>query len=291
MATTASIDILKLLHLNATYSSIAYEDDTVARQLFSELGVEHSMFFSGVSTQAYVGKGPGGKTVISFRGTEGTCVADIVTDVRFKKVSYKVGKVHEGFKLALDEVYSYLVAHLEGITTKDSKIVINGHSLGGALALLCATRLKLEEGYKDVTLYTFGQPKAGDKEFIEKVEELFKDEYFRVVNDEDVVPKLPTYWKMKFDHNDTVYFIDDDPKITKQAEGYAIISNLVEYVADAFEAHTSNEGDAFKALAKENAKEAVEDHSILQYISQLSIAIEKLEMIGKVKINENESHA
>lgn len=290
MGKVPKINILKLLHLYATCSSIAYEDDKKARELFSEMKIEHSMFLSGVSTQIYVGKDSEGKTIISIRGTEGDCAADLVADIRFKKVPYKVGMTHEGFKLALEEVYPCLVAHLKTIATKESEVVINGHSLGGALAVLCGIRLKLEEGYKNVTLYTFGQPKVGDKEFIDELEKHFKDKYFRVVNDEDVVPKLPTYWKMNFDHNDTVYFINDDPIVQKQPEGYDLVANALEYASDFFKELSSDNTD-FERLFKTNGKELVDDHSIFQYISQLSIAIEKLEEIEKNKVNENDSQA
>ena len=40
-----------------------------------------------------------------------------------------------------------------------------GHSMGAALATICAMDVKFKVGLKDVRLYTFGSPRVGNAEF------------------------------------------------------------------------------------------------------------------------------
>lgn len=47
---------------------------------------------------------------------------------------------------------------------RDAKLIVTGHSLGGAMAVLCALDLKELHGKIDY-LYTFGQPRVGNQKF------------------------------------------------------------------------------------------------------------------------------
>ena len=76
-----------------------------------------------------------------------------------------------------------------------SALWITGHSLGGALAVLAAARLALDIDksiYKSINgLYTFGQPRVGNRVFVKALDEEIKPRYFRFVNDNDIVPRVP----------------------------------------------------------------------------------------------------
>ena len=75
-----------------------------------------------------------------------------------------------------------------------SNILVTGHSLGSALALLGALDIKLyfNISSKMMRLYTFGQPRVGDKSFSEFVGMQFNENnYYRVVNYDDMVVHLP----------------------------------------------------------------------------------------------------
>jgi hypothetical protein len=77
----------------------------------------------------------------------------------------------------------------------DAKVFITGHSLGGALATLYGAMLfyNAENGITDklAAIYTFGQPRVGDKEFAKYGKKHLKDHYFRVVYCNDIVPRVP----------------------------------------------------------------------------------------------------
>ncbi|KAJ7520616.1 hypothetical protein O6H91_19G013700 [Diphasiastrum complanatum] len=83
-------------------------------------------------------------------------------------------------------------------THKDAKIYITGHSLGGALACLYSALLyhskESELADKIGGVYTFGQPRVGNDEFVNFYNEKLTqpvNRYFRVVYNDDLVPRIP----------------------------------------------------------------------------------------------------
>eukprot|EP01007_Sphenomonas_quadrangularis_P003483 NODE_69_length_2300_cov_246.337628_g49_i0.p1 GENE.NODE_69_length_2300_cov_246.337628_g49_i0~~NODE_69_length_2300_cov_246.337628_g49_i0.p1 ORF type:complete len:708 (-),score=235.51 NODE_69_length_2300_cov_246.337628_g49_i0:148-2271(-) len=147
--------------------------------------------------------------VLVFRGTEGTKLRDIWADLNaFPVVDWKCYrpekleaaknkpakiKVHAGFKNALDDVWPEVVEVAKAAYAAGKKIFICGHSLGGALATLCAARLAL--GLRDqvdiFAVYTYGCPRVGNMKFAEKCDKIFGDRHFRYVNNNDMVPGVP----------------------------------------------------------------------------------------------------
>ncbi|EPB80279.1 triacylglycerol lipase [Ancylostoma ceylanicum] len=80
----------------------------------------------------------------------------------------------------------------------DWDIWISGHSLGGALATLAASNIvesRIAEDPDKVKLVTLGQPRVGDKDFAEALDDQVEYSY-RIVHWMDVVPSLPKtgYW-------------------------------------------------------------------------------------------------
>jgi hypothetical protein len=68
---------------------------------------------------------------------------------------------------------------------------ITGHSLGGALALMSAWRFR--KNFVEVhQVYTFGAPMIGNAAAADAYKAAFPDRIFRLVDDRDFVPKLPT---------------------------------------------------------------------------------------------------
>ena len=72
---------------------------------------------------------------------------------------------------------------------RNSKIMMTGHSLGGALSVMGAAFL--QNTYKNVEcLYTLGQPRVGNDKFAAFMTE-FIPNTFRIVNYGDQVPHIP----------------------------------------------------------------------------------------------------
>lgn len=72
---------------------------------------------------------------------------------------------------------------------RDAKLIITGHSLGGAMAVLCALDMKEIFGNVDV-LYAFGQPRVGNQKFADFIQAQVPN-YYRIVHNADTVPHVP----------------------------------------------------------------------------------------------------
>jgi len=179
-------------------SMLSYEFYEVDRKDFfietlNKAGFPQVSFFGDI-THCYVANNDD-FLILAFRGTEcrrkpdhtdyHNVIVDLRLDLDFPPVdSGYGGKVHEGFKDALDEVWKNLHNHLNEWKElhKNGTIWFTGHSLGAALATLAAQRYDKVDG-----LYTYGSPRVGDLEFKNSLQV----KNYRFVNNNDVVPKVP----------------------------------------------------------------------------------------------------
>jgi len=141
--------------------------------------------------------------VVAWRGTQE--MIDWVTDAQYrprlpdgtdcdvKRVANQCtfltfeGSVHDGFLQAFEVAKKLFPEHFDVIRTslvQGKQLIICGHSLGGALALIHSAELK---DFKPL-LYTYGMPRT----FTQKaVESLSAVTHFRHVNDADTVTSVP----------------------------------------------------------------------------------------------------
>ncbi|KAJ0518582.1 putative feruloyl esterase [Helianthus annuus] len=107
------------------------------------------------------------------------------------------GKVHDGFFNAynntimrsgiLDAVSRAKKAY------EDLKIMVTGHSMGGAMAACCRLDLALIYGSKNVQVTTFGMPRIDNVAFASYYSQVVPNT-FRVTHGHDLVPHLPPYY-------------------------------------------------------------------------------------------------
>jgi triacylglycerol lipase len=150
--------------------------------------------------------------VIAFRGT--TDLRNWLTDLDWKQASliWSPGKVHRGFNFALNSIADALD---QAIDPKDGRrIWLTGHSLGGALAMLFALRMRVRRGMNIAGVYTFGQPRVGNLPFSLGYDALLESRTFRVVHADDIVPRVP--WMLgNFRHAGHEIFFDGGARLRR----------------------------------------------------------------------------
>ena len=124
-----------------------------------------------------------GHTILAVEGTNET--TDWVTNLKFL---IKRDDCHRGFKNNANRTLAELVVAYEGLDPK-RKLVIAGHSLGGATATLIADLL-WEAGNKNIALITAGAPRPGGRRLRRRLEGL---EQYRFVHGNDIVPLTPPW--------------------------------------------------------------------------------------------------
>jgi triacylglycerol lipase len=149
------------------------------------------------------------KVIVAFRGT--TSRKDWQTNINYTLIQPDdmFGQVHEGFYNSLQSVWAEVVEVIEDFKKGDYKSLwFTGHSLGGALANLAVAAL-IQEDYPVYGLYTFGQPRVGDRAFARTMNAEFKDRYFLFINDRDIVTRVPTR-KMGYSHAGNLLYFDEE---------------------------------------------------------------------------------
>ncbi|MGB5749188.1 MAG: lipase family protein [Desulfobacterales bacterium] len=196
----------------AEISTLVYADEDFVRTRFGQAGLTEVRFFDKQSTQCYVAHNDQ-LAIVAFRGSEiwkkkekfdlNRVMADLKADVDIRLADWPPGgKVHRGFKDALEEVWSDLFPYITQLDGKGCKLWVTGHSLGAALATLCASRYDNIQG-----VYTFGSPRVGNDGFKEKLDA----NIYRVVNNDDIVARVPP--PGTYVHVGELKFIDSDGNI------------------------------------------------------------------------------
>lgn len=135
--------------------------------------------------------------VIAFRGTQQT--RDWLTDFNAWQVEYPYDNidsdimVHRGFNKAYRSVRSRIHNFIK--TNNVGRIFVCGHSLGGALATLCAVDMQFNFT-NEVYCYPSGNPMVGNKAFVESYNKRVPNT-IRTYMRTDLVPELPPKWFMQ----------------------------------------------------------------------------------------------
>ena len=133
-----------------------------------------------------------GQAFVVFRGTK--ILADLITD--FSVTSTKSANhhhVHAGFYRAF---LSLLRQIWPVIRELNDETVIHciGHSLGGALATLCADYIKERKRTLQPALYTFGSPRVGVETYSRALaKSLNPENIYRVYHTTDIIPCIPPW--------------------------------------------------------------------------------------------------
>lgn len=148
--------------------------------------------------------------IVGFRGTDSLSDWLRNIDVGPRRSIALAGSVHSGFLGAYQEI-SHLVEHaLE--RAQGRRIWFTGHSLGGALALIAAAHSSNREL---AGIVTFGQPRMLKTDASAQVQSRFGDIYYRVVNDNDIVARIPP----NYVHTGRLIHFNYDGSLRSSGEG------------------------------------------------------------------------
>ena len=132
--------------------------------------------------------------ILAFRGT--SSLRDARTDMKAQRIKWKYGHAHAGFLEAWRSIRAPIINALHDYGDNGQQLYVTGHSLGGALATLCAYELELAREFAVANLYTFGSPRVFDRAGAENAARVLRNCSFRVVHSNDIVARLPrVFWR------------------------------------------------------------------------------------------------
>lgn len=185
-------------------SHLAYLDEPPLRAALNKVGLELVEFYDNNGTQGFLAKSHR-YAILAFRGTQPDELRDIIQDVKAFPIDFDGGgKVHSGFKQALDHVWSQIKPRLEALEASGIPVWYTGHSLGAALATLAAAR------HPPAALFTFGSPRVGDRDFHKNI----SADVHRAVNGADLVTILPPPGP-SYRHIGDLYFLTETAPLSK----------------------------------------------------------------------------
>ncbi|NBO38370.1 lipase family protein [bacterium] len=131
--------------------------------------------------------------LLAIRGTQEPL--DLLTDVDVQleqadNSSGSQGRVHRGFNSAAHTLFPHAQKAALTAKAKNKALIVTGHSLGGAIALLTALRLE-KLNFPVHSIWSFGAPQVGDERFVENAKNQLQSRLQIVNQENDPIPALP----------------------------------------------------------------------------------------------------
>ena len=145
-------------HLCARLSELAYADAAGVAKGAQDLGLEVIGQYDRGGTQAFLFTDHR-LAVLAYRGTEEW--RDVFADLRYIKRDFPGGgRVHRGFLKAFNQVRDAVQADLR---KTGLPVVMTGHSLGAALAMMAAVMWPAH------AVHVYGCPRVGNGDFVKRL--------------------------------------------------------------------------------------------------------------------------
>jgi triacylglycerol lipase len=158
--------------------------------------------FGGMVPIAYVAT-QGANIYVVFRGTK--TVVEWFDDAQLGQVPYTFlpsgGLTEQGFTSVYATIHDEIVQTVNQLAQSGSftTLYVTGHSLGGALAVLAAPELAKATPFASPVMYSFAGPRTGNPKFGLSSYDPNVATSWRVVNTNDLIPKLPNQVTVVFE--------------------------------------------------------------------------------------------
>ena len=132
--------------------------------------------------------------IIAFAGTDPLIPANWITDfdigLRFRfNERVTPPALHSGFEKAYKSVAGKIA---EGLAKRSKPpVLVTGHSMGGALAVIAADDFLAEKKLRPTAVYGFGIPRVGDEDFAKRYNDTLGNTTYRLVHGDDIVATVP----------------------------------------------------------------------------------------------------
>lgn len=146
-----------------------------------------------------------GSTVfLVFRGTQ--TIVEWIDDAELDQVPYSFvssgGLTEQGFTKVYATIRQDILATLTSLFQSGSaSLLVTGHSLGAAMAVLAIPDVKANAAIADPAMVSFAGPRVGNPKFAETTYNGGDFTSWRVVNTNDLVPTLPKPVTVVFHNN------------------------------------------------------------------------------------------
>jgi triacylglycerol lipase len=207
-APLASLSFLRRSLALAELAMIAYNDEAEAQRAARAIGFTEAQLFENDGAEAYRFRNEH-DVVLACRGTEISQWNDIRADANaVMSVFGTLGNVHSGFNREVDDLWPMLEELLRGVR---QPVWFCGHSLGAAMATICAFRCTVSSITNDPQeLHTFGSPRVGCKRYVRHA----TLRHYRWVHNNDIVTRVPPVW-MGYRHAGNEIYLDRFGRIRK----------------------------------------------------------------------------
>ncbi len=186
--------------------------------------------------------------IIAVRGTAN--IENAVVDISLKLLADEHAKIalHQGFAQAAEGIYKVVLPTLN----KDYKISTTGHSLGGAVAVILAMYLDIDQ-YNLGPIITFGQPKVTNVSGALAFRHL---DINRVVTAQDLVPLVPPLDVMDINKLDIYWHLGKEIVLLEEHD-YAELEGVKSMMR------------ATKIFNTKLSQENLEHHKMAGYLEQI----------------------
>lgn len=174
----------------ASFCQIAYQPPVDAKDSFQKLGVDSVETVVDGSMVGYV-IAVADVTVVAFRGTDDNF--DWFCNLNSLTTPTPQGPIHRGFQRSYLPLKPQIIKLLK--RQRPKHLWLTGHSLGGALAVVCAHDLIDNEKRAVRGVMTFGQPMVAGPQLAVHLDRVLLGKFAHFVNDTDIVPRVPPFLK------------------------------------------------------------------------------------------------